>query len=181
MTDKQIIKLNELTEMSQELGLYEDRPDWRITLQADHIKRLEEELKAKEQECEELKETLKTKAKGWANVNDKILEEIDQLKEQLEAYKMEAEEGKEINAELKADNKHLNGLLDQALKELEEHREALEKVKEIAEKNHKTEEELFKIRHSRLPKVSMGVLNGKHNLASEILQICDEVNKDEYN
>ena len=58
MTDKQIKKLNELTEMSQELGLYEDRPDWRITLQADHIKRLEEELQAKEQECEELKKEL---------------------------------------------------------------------------------------------------------------------------
>ena len=44
-------------------------------------------LKAKEQECEELKETLKTKAKGWANVNDKILEEVKQIRVENEKLK----------------------------------------------------------------------------------------------
>ena len=106
--------------------------------------------KRKEQECVR-----------YAKINEQETKDYAELLKQLD--------------QLKSDNKHLNGLLDQALKELEEHREALEKVREIAQQNHKTEEELFKIRHSRLPKFSMGALNGKHNLASEILQICDEV------
>lgn len=76
MTDKQIKKLNKLTEISQELGLYEDRPDWRITLQADHIKRLEEELQAKEQECEEL-----------AYENYELNELFDRLKAENEELK----------------------------------------------------------------------------------------------
>lgn len=76
MTDKQIKKLNELTEMSQELGLYEDRPDWRIVLLADHIKRLEEKLKAKEQEYEELRQ-----------YHNKCCEEFEKgKKEWLEKY-----------------------------------------------------------------------------------------------
>lgn len=121
------------------------------------------QLKAKEQECDRL---------------TKIIDEAKNSKLYLKSFLVGEAVQNEYEQQLdqlKSDNKHLNDLLDQALKELEEHRDALEKVREIAEKNHKTEEELFKIRHSRLPKVSMGVLNGKHNLASEILQICDEV------
>jgi predicted RNase H-like nuclease (RuvC/YqgF family) len=49
--------------------------------------KLEEELKRKEQECEELKDKLRTKARGWANVNDQILEEVDQLKVENEELK----------------------------------------------------------------------------------------------
>ena len=45
------------------------------------------QLKRKVQECEELKETLKTKAKGWANVNDKILEEVEQIRVENEKLK----------------------------------------------------------------------------------------------
>ena len=41
-----------------------NRPDWRLALQADHIKRLEEKLKIKEQECERLKARLKPKLKN---------------------------------------------------------------------------------------------------------------------
>ena len=82
MTDKQIIKLNELTEMSQELGLYEDRPDWRITLQADHIKRLEEELQAKEQECEELKKNYFTVIQQ-RNKAELTLTEIKEIAEKI--------------------------------------------------------------------------------------------------
>lgn len=58
-------------------------------------------------------------------------------------------------------------------------KQTLTEIKEIVSKNYKTEEELFKIRHSRLPKFSMGALNGKHNLASEILQKISEVIPDE--
>ena len=69
MTDKQIkldgsfipieeaIKAGLISE--KDIDAPSNRPDWRITLQADHIKRLEEELKAKEQECEDLKEEIK--------------------------------------------------------------------------------------------------------------------------
>ena len=101
MTDKQIKKLNELTEMSQELGLYEDRPDWRITLQADHIKRLEEELQAKEQECEELRSLLKVRIEDLCDscgassmmpmpckVYEKTLAEIKEIANRLEQTKI---------------------------------------------------------------------------------------------
>ena len=96
MTDKQIKKLNELTEMSQELGLYEDRPDWRITLQADHIKRLEEELQAKEQECEEWqKEVERIQFIGSYGILDEV-KKNKELEEQLDQLKACLTEIKEI-------------------------------------------------------------------------------------
>ena len=65
------------------------------------IKELLAKLKAKEQECEELKEQFKLAEPLYQACNIKD-EKINQLK---------------------ADNKHLNDLLNQALKELEEMRE----------------------------------------------------------
>ena len=163
MTDKQIIIYGvdirllrtpvEVMDYLQQDGLYV------VT------KELFEQLKHKEQECEnnkiahqmeldiynqeclnlqeELKETLEQLDKlkfDYAELekrhNDSF-EQFKQLKEQLEAYKMEAEEGIEINAELKAENKHLNDLLNQALKELEKTRETLIEIKEIAERGFK--------------------------------------------
>ena len=105
MTDKQIIKLNEITEMSQELGLYEDRPDWRITLQADHIKRLEEELQAKEQECKEWKDL----ANHNGRVCNERLDKIDELEHDIN----------ELNGQLdqlKAENKILKEKFEIAIK-----------------------------------------------------------------
>ena len=46
----------------------------------------------------------------------------------------------------------------------------LEEIKAIAERNYKTEEERFKIRHSRMTKLSMGYLDGKHDLSEEVLK-----------
>ena len=91
MTDKQIKKLNELTEMSQELGLYEDRPDWRITLQADHIKRLEEELQAKEQECEELKKIINEAKNSKLDLNSFFAIEATVGEYQLELDQLKAD------------------------------------------------------------------------------------------
>ena len=70
------------------------------------IDKLKKELKAKEQECEELKDLANHNGRVCNERLDKIDElehNINELNEQLEAYKMEAEEGKEINAELKAE------------------------------------------------------------------------------
>ena len=94
---------------------------------------------------------------------------------QLKRKEQECEELKEQN------NQFDNGINEQFSKivELEGRnnllKQILTEIKEIARKNYKTEEELFKIRHSRLPKFSMGALNGRHNLASEILQKISEV------
>lgn len=93
------------------------------------IKELLGKLALKEQECEELKETI-----------DGLLKIQYQLADSCTKYE-----------------------------------QTLTKIEEIAERNHKTKEELFKIRHSRLTKFSMGALNGRHNLASEILQKISEV------
>lgn len=161
-----------------------------LTEELENHKRWLNDYKQKLQDAEEF---ANAKITQCAN----LIKQLNETHEQLEAYKMEAEEGKEINAELKAENENLKHILQTEfitvratgkepvllykgyeLDKLINYKQAIEKIKEIAEKNHKTEEELFKIRHSRLPKVSMGVLNGKHNLASEILQICDEVNDD---
>ena len=88
MTDKQIIKLNEITEMSQELGLYDDRPDWRITLQADHIKRLEEQLDQLKTDNRILKEKFEIAIK---NNMDKTLLRLENgdVKEELQEIREE--------------------------------------------------------------------------------------------
>ena len=122
-------------------------------------KELYNQLKCKEQECEE---------KSWeiGNLGYKIkhqrkeinirLEQLDQLKAEVKSkteyiqeqrdiinqYSKEIEmykkcQGKRASKreeELKAENKHLNDLLNQALKELEKTRETLTEIKEIAEK-----------------------------------------------
>ena len=101
-----------------------------------------QQLKAKEQECEELKEELNGIEKLCRTNAEKFINKYDQLKAANEKLKL-----KQITKE----------------------------IKEIVSKHYKTEEELFKIRHSRLPKFSMGALNGRHNLALEILQKIKEV------
>ena len=68
--------LNKLTEESQKLGLYEDRPDWRITLQADHIKRLEEEIEQLKSNNELLEEKLK-KIKN--TLNDEVFSDMGKI------------------------------------------------------------------------------------------------------
>jgi hypothetical protein len=72
----------------------------------DDIENLEKAYKAKEQECEKLKDIANRALDKLNKYLDKQVQ-LYQLKEQLEAYKMEAEEGKEINAELKAENERL--------------------------------------------------------------------------
>jgi flagellar motility protein MotE (MotC chaperone) len=73
-----------------------------------------EALKAKEQECEELKETQKNSRCAWKSFEGTFCPEAQ---EQLD--------------QLKAENKHLNDLLNQALKELEKTRETLTEIKEV--------------------------------------------------
>lgn len=92
-------------------------------------------LKRKEQECEGLKETLKTKAKGWANVNDKILEEVKQIRVENEKLKTAL---KFRDSSIDAKNKEI-------LKKCKNNRELIDKnwkliktlteIKEIAEEN----------------------------------------------
>ena len=103
---------------------------------------------------------------------------------QLKEKEKECEELEKLYKELQDDmlacNKcratiKLQQQLDQLKAENEKLEQVLAEIKEIVERNHKTKEELFKIRHSRLTKFSMGALNGRHNLASEILQKISEV------
>ena len=77
---------------------------------------LEKKYKAKEQECEELKEARKNSRCAWKSLEGTFCPEAQ---EQLEAYKMEAEEGKEINAELKAENEELTTINARLLGRLE--------------------------------------------------------------
>lgn len=120
------------------------------------VKELLGKLALKEQECEELKQykSLFEKTRNLWNEsrmnNYKLLDEIKDLKDSLKRTICQSE-----------CYKH---------KEADKLKQTLTEIKEIAERNHKTKEELFKIRHSRLTKFSMGALNGRHNLASEILQ-----------
>ena len=100
--------------------------------------------------------------------SEKHLEEYVELLQQLD--QLEAE-----NKELKKQVDITQMFLDACNNSCEHYKQTLAEIKEIVRKNYKTEEELFKIRHSRLPKFSMGALNGRHNLASEILQKISEV------
>ena len=99
---------------------------------------------------------------------------------QLKAKEQECKKLKEDLIEAKAHGDYLNNLalsktLDTVSEQLDQLKQTLNEIKEIVSKHYKTEEKLFKIRHSRLPKFSMGALNGRHNLASEILQKISEV------
>ena len=75
----------------------------------DDIENLEKAYKAKEQECEELKEARKNSRCAWKSLEGTF---CPQAQEQLNAYKMEADEGKEINAELKAENETYKKILE---------------------------------------------------------------------
>ena len=82
MTDKQ--------NFEKDIDVLSNRPDWRITLQADHIKRLEEELQAKEQECERLKLQLAHSCHDVLYKNS-LAGQLDKLKQTLEQIKEIAE------------------------------------------------------------------------------------------
>ena len=90
------------------------------------IKELYAELKAKEQECEELKDKLNCCfCNPYIELND--IEKQQKCVEVTECFRRQLDQ-------LKLENKHLNDLLNQALKELEKTRETLTEIKEIAEK-----------------------------------------------
>ena len=116
------------------------------------VKELLGKLARKEQECNKLYIQLKADEE-YHKEEENTLRKIIKNKE-------------ERNIELYKENNKL--------------KQTLTEIKKIAERNYKTKEELFKIRHSRLTKFSMGALNGRHNLASEILQKISEceVNND---
>lgn len=149
------------------------------------IKELQAELKAKEQECEEL-------SKGYAELTEIVSPYMDdftgyneelggfdivlcvkELMEQLEAYKMEAEEGKEINAELKAENEELKEKVENYIcstncykyKEAQSYKQALEKVRELIKNDYCFETENCEF-----------CANVGNCINKQILQICDEVN-----
>ena len=71
-----------------DLKLYETRPDWRITLQADHIKRLEEQLDQLKSENRILKEKFEIAIK---NNMDKTLLRLENgdVKEELQEIREE--------------------------------------------------------------------------------------------
>lgn len=98
---------------------------------------------------------------------NELLEFVKDTYLQLQAKEQECDELR---------NFHINlvGVKECDIRELLKLKQTLTEIKEIAERNHKTKEELFKIRHSRLTKFSMGALDGRHDLASEILQKISE-------
>lgn len=136
-------------------------------------KKCEDDLKAKEQECEKLRlDLIEAKAQGdylnnlaLSKTLDSVSGELDQLKEE--------------NKELKKANDCILTTLNAVAEGDKKSRQTLTEIKEIVNKNYKTKEERFKIRHGRLPKFSMGALYGRHGLASEILQKVREVIPDE--
>lgn len=110
------------------------------------FKRLSQQLKRKEQDCEELKsvrDSWISKCEQETKIKELYQDGLDQLKVENERLNNIIEEAKNSKLDLKSflvgeavqneyeeqlenlklDNKHLNGLLDQALKELEETRE----------------------------------------------------------
>ena len=110
--------------------------------------KLEQKLKAKEQECEELKEYFET-AKEASNCNlralgemtewaDKLDEENDQLKEQLKAKEQECEEKSweigNLGYKIKNQRKEINIRLEQ-LDQLKTENKILKEKFEIAIKN----------------------------------------------
>lgn len=170
MTNKQIIIEDYFNIMRDDYGrIYciQDIGNSKELIKA--IREQNEYIQRKEQECEKLKEEV-----FLLKESNSKLQQIENSKSIEKFYLQQLDK-------LKAENKHLNELLNQALKDYDRTLNALAEIKEIAEKNNKTEEELFKIRHSRLPKFSMGALYGRHNLASEILQKINEVEDDKSN
>jgi vacuolar-type H+-ATPase subunit I/STV1 len=77
------------------------------------IRELEQQLKHKEQECEELKKIINEAKNSKLDLNSFFAIEAT-----VGEYQLELDQ-------LKSENKHLNDLLNQALKELEELQEGL--------------------------------------------------------
>jgi chromosome segregation ATPase len=158
MTDKQII----IDDQNKIINILEQE----CTEKMDIIVALENKLKAKEQECEELKEQLKemnevirTETTRCSLVNS-LKTDLDQLKAENDTLNFECDtldfNNRFLQArvdkleqvilrrndqidQLKAENKHLNNLLNQALKELEKTRETLTEIKELCQKHIKAE------------------------------------------
>lgn len=63
------------------------RPPYEIALMHDHILRLEEELKGKEQECERLRDTYKKRLKIFCDMYNKLKKENEELKKSLKKIK----------------------------------------------------------------------------------------------
>jgi chromosome segregation ATPase len=201
MTDKQNFEVNARFEYGtyltpnakgKNINAPSNRPDWRITLQADHIKRLEEELKAKEQECEELKEKLiKWLGKEGITQSEKEFyeEQLDQLKaenETLKQYKsskqasyesMQREwnnavnENRELKTEietLKSFDINLVGIKECEIRQLVQYRKALIEIKEIVKE--------------QLPTVNYNFAKSMHpemfNCYEQILQKISECDVD---
>lgn len=158
------------------------------------FKQMARELKDKKKECEELKDEIlhlrKDGNKSCAYCIDLIEKEkqLDKIKQERKALERAYLATNELleettkkctglkteNDELKHQLEDVDTLVNEKESLIDKCLQTLTEIKEIVNKNYKTEEELFKIRHSRLPKFSMGALNGRHNLASEILQKISE-------
>ena len=102
-------------------------------------KEMEEQLQAKEQECEELTSKcsqLEEEIKDWQKEVERIqfigsygiLDEVKKNNELEEQFD-----------QLKSENKHLNDLLNQALKDCEKARETLTEIKELIQSDYCTE------------------------------------------
>ena len=147
MTDKQ--------NFEKDINVPSKRPDWRITLQSDHITRLEQDLdfertkrkslqvdlKAKEQECEKLKKQYNCYACGTCNGKEDyrnlerhhigLRKSFDELHKQLDQLKKELEQEKawhKTSDEISKVNSEYTVKLKQTLTE----------IKEIAEKHKAT-------------------------------------------
>ena len=151
--------------------------------------------KRKQQECEELRkyhnkccEEFEKEKKEWLEKYNQVSrdfydgkhcnkENCNLLKAKEQEYKRLEVEAAQWESAFTLDTKLLDKEEARASKleqQLDQLKQILAGVEEIARRDYKTEEELFKIRHSRLPKFSMGALKGRHNLASEILQKISE-------
>ena len=125
------------------------RPPYEIALMHDHILRLEEELQAKEQECEELKkwlplvtrlevafgsiETEKAKAIDYNTYAVEIFRKLDQLEEEnKELRQLLSKEPLALQA-LQCAYSSYKESTDEFYKMAKDYKQALTEIKEIAE------------------------------------------------
>ena len=105
----------------KDINVPSKRPPYEIALMHDHILRLEEELKAKEQECERLNEELYYWVNGeYCDNKCNVVKELDQLKAENDNIKETFDGLFKVQYKLADNNKKL--------------RQCLTEIKEIAEK-----------------------------------------------